>query len=225
MRLVAFGCSLTYGQNMPDNIVQSNPGKFDNPSCDSWPSKLADLLNVPVINHGVPGASGKEIWGKTLCTDLQKDDLVVILWTHPDRWCTFTSDQSMQDKPRLRAQPAILTHPKSFRTELVDYNRAYYGHVHDEYDAAMDIILRANHIYDVLSQKGIRSYHYRMRKSWDKFKPEITDWNRVPFSKTLFRDIRKKYPDDLALDNSHPGALVYAEFAAAIYREIKDELH
>lgn len=223
MRLITFGCSLTYGQNMPDN-VNAPRNVFDNPSNQSWPSFLAKLMNVPVVNYGYPGASCKEIWGKILSVDIQPDDIVVILWTHPDRWCTFKADEDPTASPIYRAHPSVLIHRDIFSAEKIAYNESYYGHIHDDYDVRMDFILRANHIYDYINRKGAKQYHYRQKRKLETFEDSITHWNFVPFSDILFNHVRKQYPDDLALDNTHPGAKVYSTFASLIYEEIKDEL-
>ena len=59
-RLVAFGCSLTQGQDLPDNYKSQYPSKF------SWPQILANKLNLQCINLGKGGASSKEILYKMI---------------------------------------------------------------------------------------------------------------------------------------------------------------
>ena len=81
-RLVTFGCSLTYGSS----IRRSN---------DAWAQPTSNPKNLELINMGIPGASTKRIWWEILNFDFNKNDTVVVLWTHMDRWCILKSDNRM----------------------------------------------------------------------------------------------------------------------------------
>ena len=89
MRLVAFGCSNTFGQALPDvwdykkNVSISKQG----PSKYAWPQVLADKLNLECVNLGTPGASNKEVWFHIVNTEFKKSDIVIILWPGRSRWC------------------------------------------------------------------------------------------------------------------------------------------
>mgnify|MGYP003309481114 CR=1 FL=1 len=80
-RLIAFGCSHTYGQALPDiwdhkknkEITTQGPSKY------AWPQILSDKLNLECINLGSPGASNKEVWFHIVNTEFKKSD-IVILW-------------------------------------------------------------------------------------------------------------------------------------------------
>ena len=61
MRVIAFGCSFTFGHGLPDCFnPPKNPGKA--PSKYAWPSLVANELNVKCINKSLPGSSNKRIW-------------------------------------------------------------------------------------------------------------------------------------------------------------------
>lgn len=75
--IVTVGCSFTFCQGLPIN--------------KGWPALLAEHLNCPLVNLGVPGASNGTIHRKTyeyiynnsLVTDSKP--LVIVAWTQPWR--------------------------------------------------------------------------------------------------------------------------------------------
>ena len=89
-RLVAFGCSLTQGQYLPDNYKTDISSKF------SWPQLLSNKLNLECINLGKGGASSKEILYKIINFDFNKNDFAVILWSHNDRDCIISSENLVE---------------------------------------------------------------------------------------------------------------------------------
>jgi hypothetical protein len=85
-RLIAFGCSFTYGQGLPDCKIGENWSDFANtPSLLSWPFLLGKKLDIPTINKGVPGASNTEILYHILNFEFEPRDKVVIMWSLPNR--------------------------------------------------------------------------------------------------------------------------------------------
>jgi len=89
-RIVAFGCSNTYGQGLPD--CDHNINKDSKPSIHAWPSALGEMLDVPVENRAYPGASNKEICSHIVRYDFQEGDLAVIGWTYMERSCIIVND-------------------------------------------------------------------------------------------------------------------------------------
>lgn len=83
-RVVAFGCSFTVGQGLPDVY----PGV--KPSNHAWPAVLGDMLGYQVVNNGIPGAGNAEIAANIFRTNFREDDLCVILWSHFTRYDYFT---------------------------------------------------------------------------------------------------------------------------------------
>ena len=83
-RLLAFGCSFTVGQGLPDIYPNVGPSKF------AWPAVLGEKLGYEVINNGVPGIGNAEIAANVLRTEFQDDDLCVILWSHFTRYDYYT---------------------------------------------------------------------------------------------------------------------------------------
>ena len=93
-RLVAFGCSHTYGEGLKDCWVNGKAGKL--PSKYAWPQLLADRLKRRCFNKSMEGASNKFIWHKILNTEFTDKDIVVILWTYYNRTCILENKDSFQ---------------------------------------------------------------------------------------------------------------------------------
>lgn len=75
-RLLAYGCSFTFGQGLPDTYPHNTaPSKF------AWPALLGEKLNREVVNYGLMGAGNQEIFNKVLTTEFESDDLIVIMWS------------------------------------------------------------------------------------------------------------------------------------------------
>ena len=74
-RLVAFGCSHTYGEGLEDcwNWETRKAGPVA--SKFAWPQILANLLKRECVNLGRRGASNKEILHNIQMFDFEKDDI------------------------------------------------------------------------------------------------------------------------------------------------------
>lgn len=79
MSLVAFGCSFTFGQGLPD--IHHTPLHIASPSIHAWPQKLAEKLNSQSINKGIPGSGNLEIFNQIINYPFNEDDICVILWS------------------------------------------------------------------------------------------------------------------------------------------------
>jgi len=73
MKLLAIGDSFTYGEEL-----------LDRNNC--WPSLVGKKLNFDVKNLGKPGGSNWRLVRKLLSTNLEDCDLVLIGWSHYDRF-------------------------------------------------------------------------------------------------------------------------------------------
>ena len=72
-KLVAAGCSFTYGTNLPM------------PCADSWPAVLARRLDMTVTNLGTPAAGNQFITKQIVEHEAKhglEDTLVIIAWSH-----------------------------------------------------------------------------------------------------------------------------------------------
>ena len=71
-RLIAHGCSFTYGEELQD------------PSTGSWPALVADQLGVELVNLGQPAYSNDAIVQDIVATKINQidySDMVIICWT------------------------------------------------------------------------------------------------------------------------------------------------
>lgn len=106
-RLIAFGCSFTYGHGLPDCTIGEKTGPA--PSQLGWPAILGNMLNSEVINLGVPGASNLEILYHLLNFEFKENDTAVIMWSFPFRDLYFR--KQLFSKKRFRQLKVWLNHP------------------------------------------------------------------------------------------------------------------
>lgn len=203
-RVIAFGCSNTYGYGLQDCYEGKNkkePGLYA--SSYAWPSILSGLLNLNIINMSSPGASNKEIWHEIVNFEFEPTDLVFTMWTGFYRWCTLASDNLSR----------IGTWTKGKKT------KAYFRYFYDENDQNIDTNLRMSHVDYHLHRLGIKNfqltYNQRDFVPCDFTKDDIV----LPL---FFRFYEQTYP--LAYDKNHAGELAHRVFAENLYEHIKDEL-
>ena len=79
-RVVAFGCSITYGTGLSE------------PNAYAWPECLGKMLEKEVVNNGQPGASNFQILHNILNFDFCENDQVFIMWSYIDRDMVFTDN-------------------------------------------------------------------------------------------------------------------------------------
>ena len=197
-RLLAFGCSYTYGQGLEEHKkITSNPSSL------AWPSRLANFLNLSCYNLSVPGASNKLIWYKAIKEKYSKDDTVIFLWTHLNRSSIIRNNGTV-----LNIGP----------WSKGNIEKTYYKFYHNEYQSNLDLNMRMSQISLYLDNLGIRNYH---TLAVDK-EVDILDFNKAKILKTSFHTIRGRH--GLALDNGHPDSKAQEEFATSLYNELK-EIH
>jgi|TARA_Y100000780_G_scaffold217326_1_gene221333 hypothetical protein len=210
MKLIAFGCSNTFGQFLPDvwNEETELPIDDEGPSQFAWPQILADKLNLKCCNFGEPGISNKEIWYNIVNGEsfFEIDDIVIICWTYSDRNCIIKSKEIKQ----LR-----------YWDTLDVESRSYYKYIHDYYDMSIDLYMRMNYIKYYLDKKNIFNYHIMLDEFCGPCKGNyLLRWNYVEFSNISFsRDL------DKAKDNKHPGLESHKAFGTEIYNKIKKKIH
>lgn len=197
-RLVAFGCSYTYGHGLKD-CVTPDLGHGPVPSLLSWPKLLADKLNLECINEGVPGASNKQIWHKIMNYAFSKTDLVFILWSTNERHCIINEDRTVS--------------PIGHWSET-KFSKSYFKYLYNGVDQSIDSNLRIDHCSYYLSNKGIKHYNMLFKKQ------AIEDFNNTVILKTNFRELKHNMPK--AVDKLHPGEEAHTKFAQEIYGEINE---
>ena len=190
-RIIAFGCSFTYGDGLQDCwSVEGYPGKTH--SKLSWPNKLGLLLNIPVINAAASGASNKQIWNTVVNFKLQKNDIVIILWSHFERHCIIHKDN--------------ITKFSVWNNDKI--SKQYFKIVYDFFDLKNDFHLYSNHSKFYLDKLKIKNYHL---SSSNKLLYKMPAWNSVAFLPIYMETIMSEFPT--ALDNAHPGEKAHMHFA------------
>lgn len=197
-RLVAFGCSYTFGVGLPD----VHPHIYDTPripSAMAWPNILAKMLDREVQNLGVGGSGNAEILDKILRYEFLPDDIVVIMWSHFVRHdhfrikhLNFTGSREWKDLARFQTDPNLI------------YENAYNNY------------MSFHHCELFLKNKNIESYSIAGFKA---------DWDMFPIPKFLnlenLLNIDENYFLDRALDKAHFGIKSHAKLAEIIYNKIK----
>lgn len=203
MRLVTFGCSFTYGQGLPDcyNIHTNEPGKF--PSKSAWPQLLADKLMLECINVSEPGSSNKEILNKLLNFKINDNDIVVTMWSFPDRWCCMSNT-------------GITRIDLENRNTLIAYDNIF-----TEYDLEFDLVYRANFAKLFLDNRKIKNYHLCVNTDYCKLVDDIS-WNAVVFSKINMCSIKLMHPPalDVIFGDYHPGVGAHYELTELLHTEL-----
>lgn len=197
-RLIAFGCSYTYGEGLDDCWTGEEHGP--NPSKLAWPSLIADKLNLEVYNHGKPGTSNKHIWYEILNYDFHRDDTVIILWTHFNRSCVIRDDGTT--KRLLPGDTAIK--PSRF-------TKNYYLEYWTATDALLDSFNRINYIDYYLKSKGIAVYHFTVEIDY-----KIPSWSKANLISVPFFWHRL----DRALDGVHPGIKSHKKMVKTMLKHI-----
>jgi len=200
MILYAGGCSLTYGQSLEDIHPANNyPSKL------AWPQLLGDMLGATQVkNLSVIGASNKEIWKTMIETSYSDNALVVVCWSHYDRWCVF------KDKYDIEQVGIWKNNNQSTQ---------FFKHLHTDYDLNVDLNMRMSHLKLHLDKLGILSYHTiaGMHELYTK-----ENWNSADLLQgpDLYQ-LRKE--NSTALDNHHPGKECHSKFAQQLRKAIENE--
>lgn len=203
-RLVAFGCSLTYGQGLKD-CYDPHHGPGPKHSEFAWPSMVATKFALELVNASRPGASNREICHTILDFDFKKDDLVVVLWTNLYRWCKITPE-GIKDWFGMWQEGPIIDNLAEHWSEEYDLVIATSHcinlvHYHLKHHNIKQI--------QILSGSGTKpdfKWDYRKLK-WNNAKLEDYDFN-----------VRNEYPK--ALDGSHPGPEAHKKFAKLVTKSI-----
>ncbi len=198
-RLVAFGCSCTFGTGLDDCL----PDPVTNKSCAdpsnlAWPKLIADKLNLGCVNNGKSGISNKGIWHKLTDYDFKQGDIVLVMWTNIDR-------TSIIKENKLINIGAWGEDPVS---------KWYYRMMYNDNDHKIDTDLRIAHASSFLSNLGINHYHLSVDSIiYKKMSKDTNFLNIEPFRHFAM-------PYELAPDNNHPGKEVHIAYAEKIMNEL-----
>jgi hypothetical protein len=186
---------LTYGAGLSDCFIPPDrPGPF--PSKKAWPFLIADALGIECVNQARTGSSNKEIWNNIVSFDFQKDDMVFVMWSYPERSCVLDpgKDKSQQIGPWSEDQ------------EL------FYKRFYSKYDADAMSKLFVSHADMFLANKGIRVFNLVVDR---KFKYIFELGNRtVQHIPVYIWTHENRFP--LSEDNNHGNEQCHSEVARLI---------
>jgi hypothetical protein len=203
-RLVAFGCSLTYGQGLEDCVDKYDvtiPGPT--PSQMGWVSIVANELKLDIVNQGNPGASNLEVLNQLLQFELKEDDTVVLMWTYSFRDTYFYR--------KLFGRYAF----RQLKRWINPIGHILWSPSGNEVDFVIKTWLYMHHADLYLKNKNVKYIHY----------PVCPD--DILEHKPTYVTIRNLYLDgftiiDRALDN-HPGIKSNKDTANKILRILNSE--
>ena len=244
-RLVTFGCSLTQGQDLEEGVEYSRL---------AWPFLLGQKLNLAVTNCGKNGSSVKRIWWDIMNFDFHSNDVVVILWTHINRWCIIKGDDPFDRKGPLPANDWDLpregfSYPASSKVDNINYDYLFNNtesHVtqphpdqvhitdvhHSMFNKQSEMWYKYFHDeYDMLQQTFLHINHadmYLKNKVNNVFHLRASEPNlTTDFNQVDFlkTDIDKLRQEyPTATDGWHPGIEFQEEYASRIKKEIEKQL-
>jgi hypothetical protein len=191
-RVVAFGCSHTYGLELPDCLTVDAP-----PSKMGYPNILGKKLDLEVLNKADTGASQKQIAATILETDFKKNDIVIINWSNPKRRGIWNGSHW--------EQLASWTEDKTWQKFYAKYQR----NTDDTLDSLMNINL-ANMFLIGKCKKVINSIHIYSEEIINS----TFDWNTVNID-LVFKDNKFYYKE---LKHGHPDLKSHEVFAERLLK-------
>ena len=191
MRIIAFGCSYTYGHGLADCLEEDKITQGSDPSTLAFPSLLGKKLNCESINLGKSGNSNKEIWHDILNFKFQENDIAIITWTYFSRFCIIKSDNIRRINPWKEEE------------------KLFYMNYSNRHDMVLDFYGRLNHVNCYLNNIGIKNYNFVI---------ECPDVEMPKWSQTTI--LGKFEMLDKADDDCHPGIISHAEFSDSICKII-----
>jgi hypothetical protein len=195
-RLITFGCSYTYGDRLPDCYQPEKDASGMLASKLAWPQLLANELELDCVNNSKPGVSNKFIWNSIINFNYKKNDIVVILWTHPDRTTLITKETTTNIGPWDTRAPGS----------------EYYKYLYDDHDSELTSKLFISHANYFLKNKLMTVYNLIINRSLIKLfnmtNSDIVDHIPLYFIDKIYNDIPPK-----ALDNVHPGINAHLKFS------------
>tara|TARA_B100001057_G_scaffold190373_1_gene191126 strand:- start:1142 stop:1855 length:714 start_codon:yes stop_codon:yes gene_type:complete len=226
-RLVAFGCSNTYGHGLKDCWVNKDgvPEVGLQASKYAWPQLLSSYMGRTCTNLSNPGASIREVVHRIQTTTYQKGDIVVVMFPPVPRSCLISHNPNTEANNRYERygdwiieQIFINRRPKP-----TDLDKIWISNFADDSHIMLDWVTLSNYVYLFLKQKNIPAFYSTCGKSSieRKFVEEhnLTYIDYVPFFSPGVVEISKTM-NDYALDNDHPGEQSHKIFADRIFQYI-----
>lgn len=224
-RIIAFGCSHTYGMGLGDSFIEDDLLKpAISPSKFAWPALLAEKLGYECVNRSIPGGSNLEILYDILDYKFQEGDKVVVGWTTPlrdivvypegkVRIASFLVDGKFDQTQLNEIVPNLF--PGTEPAKVQETNTRYFQ-VHSDADMARRSWLHQYTAGSYLKSKNI-DFYFASAWSWNKAKFDIESFiNTDNFLHKLHNDGNLDY----ASDGMHMGPKAQAIFADEVFNSV-----
>jgi hypothetical protein len=189
-RIIAFGCSYTYGHGLSDCIHTDGIGPGRRPSILGFPNIVATHLASELVNLSLPGIGDKHIMHTANNFIFKPSDICLIQWSHGDRYCIIKQQATIDLGAWQNTKPA----------------RSYYKFMYDRYDTDTMRDIYINYINLKLQSIGVKTYNIL---PIDAHQNQLTINKKITMSdKNIY-----KFKVDVGLDNSHPGQQTHKLFA------------
>ena len=216
MKIISFGDSFTFGSGLDGSKNQVNVSEY------AYPQQLANMLDAECNNYALPGGSNKEIMFKILGSEISKDDIVTIMWTHHHRNVILRKDLSklgdaLGDKlgAWLINNPSINANEHKDLSETKRIANAYYKYVHDDYDSLKTSWLYIDYANRFLQDKAKQVIHCII--------PEVYEFNTNPPNWTSvinFHRFHQYWEENPRTPCNHAGPEAHKKFAKHLARLI-----
>lgn len=124
MRIVSFGCSLTFGTDLADVKEDSESAT---PSRLTWPALVAAELGMSYHCFAKGGSGNLCVLDRILSvTDFDQEDILIVNWTFMDRF-------DYLDPMACHADDGIIDYETLLPGHGDDRSRFYYQHLHSSY--------------------------------------------------------------------------------------------
>ena len=202
--LWTFGCSHTLGHGLPDCIDGLDP--IPKPSQFAWPVHLSKLMdNIPLINNSHAGIGPKAVWHNVINSDIQPDDVIVIMWPCWETRIDILIDPDAKSDHALQIQAVRL-----WQEEDKEYFANYY-HAHDRW---VEWHLMARHIQDNYpNNKLIQTTYDAYTLSSDLNSKLRVDFTEIAFGMHKYNEL------GYASDGTHLGPEAHEQFAQDLHTE------
>lgn len=225
-RIVAFGCSFTYGEGLPDwDKIKRLPSRF------AWPAVIGKKLDYEVLNQGIPGGGNKQCAMKVLDTEFDEDDIAIFYWTFWHRDVIFRENKGKRCD--LKILPSQNENFKEYKKHDKSILQFYYTKAYDPFHCFIEDIAWINHAKYHLDGLGVKNFHFTVMpipytepglgllslRTLRKRKIHLPKWNKVDFVQLCHR----KFQVD-EMPDGHPGVKTQSIMANKILKVIEKEL-
>lgn len=212
-RVVAFGCSFTYGHGLPD-CYDGKIGCGPNPSNFAWPRLLANKLGYTFANMGKGGSGNTEILWRLLNFNFEVDDVCVIMWSYFDRSNFFRYSNDITGK-RIERNHRLLDEEKS---------------VFDENNNITNLLAMSHAAYyldslNISSYACVGAYRVDQVALGDRENIQIDEFDFISHDRIKIANLDLSFNMishvvDAALDGKHPGIRSHQLIAERLYNNL-----